>query len=151
MKKVDYLQREVKRMHAVGDNECFVWPFSKTPTGYGKVRVEGVLQYAHRHALFIITGTYGDVAAHSCDNPACINPGHLRWTDTQGNLSDMALRERSCLGAKNNMAKLTGEDVRKIRQEYRPGVTHKSIAERYGVSGSQVARVLSGDNWGWVS
>lgn len=151
MTNADFLIREVKRMHESGFSDCFNWPFSSTPRGYGKVVVEGCLQYTHRQALFIITGIYGKVAAHSCDNPSCFNPNHLRWTDTKGNLSDMALRQRSCLGNKNNMAKLTDEKVRKIRQEYLPGVTQKSLAKKYGVSRSQVGRVLGGDNWGWVS
>jgi hypothetical protein len=42
-------------------------------------------------------------------------------------------------------AKITNEEVVKIREEYRRGgVTHKEIAERYGVNRSLISMIISG-------
>lgn len=151
MKKQDYLRQEVLRIIETRSEECFEWKFSRTPRGYGKVIVDGCLHYAHRYALFMSSGRHGEVAAHSCDNPSCINPRHLRWTDVAGNLSDMADRKRSCLGKKNHMTKISEEVVREIRDERKNGESQRSISKRHGVSRSQVGRIISGECWGWVS
>ena len=65
--------------------------------GYGWFSRGGKVRYAHRHALELTIGRVlepGEVAMHSCDNPPCCNPAHLR-AGTQGdNLRDMAAKGR---------------------------------------------------------
>jgi hypothetical protein len=94
--------------------------------GYPKV-VRG-----HRHwqmNRYIYTLAKGDIPKgmyilHSCDNPNCINPDHLRAGTHQENMIEMVLRGRK-------KTKLTDDEVRAIRKAEG---THDEIAAKYGVS-----------------
>lgn len=54
-------------------------------------------------------------------------------------------------GERNTKAKLTEEQVRKIREEYTdPQVTYAVLARRYGVTPVTIGRVINRVNWGHV-
>jgi hypothetical protein len=56
------------------------------------------------------------------------------------------------IGERHGQAKLTDAIVREIRQRYIRGVvTQSSLAVKYGVSRTVVARVLLGQSWQHVS
>lgn len=46
--------------------------------------------------LELVTGEESDgrFALHSCDNPPCVNPAHLRWGSHADNMTDAADRGR---------------------------------------------------------
>lgn len=76
--------------------------------------------------------------------PAHLYPG----TQTQ-NMRDAASRGRlSAQTGKPNNARLSDEDVRAIRSSTESQAT---LAERYGISQSNVSRIRSGKRWarGW--
>ena len=60
---------------------CWEWQRTKNRDGYGTLRVGGRLCSAHRLAFEILGGGAmppGTQIRHTCPNPGCINPAHLR-------------------------------------------------------------------------
>ena len=47
--------------------------------GYGKLRVDGEMQYVHRFVYELLVGAIpnGLVIDHLCRNPGCVDPDHL--------------------------------------------------------------------------
>lgn len=60
-------------------------------------------------------------------------------------------RQGSNVGSRNGMAKLTEEDVKKIRRLHASGrYYHRELAEMFGVSRATIGAVLSGRLWNHV-
>ena len=78
-------------------NECWEWIGWKVG-GYGRIKVGGVKQLAHRVSWILHNKTnipVGFHILHSCDNPPCVNPKHL-WLGThQENMKDMGKKNRT--------------------------------------------------------
>jgi hypothetical protein len=81
---------------------------------------------------------------HSCDNPPCCNPAHLRPGSAQDNATDREAHGRGVksFGARNGNGKLTDEQVASIRADTRRGAT---IAREYGVSQALISMIRKGD------
>jgi hypothetical protein len=113
---------------------CWLWQRSKDRHGYGQVRKDGRLVYAHRRAFErhvgpIPKGLYID---HLCRNPACVNPAHLEPVTHGENLRRGA------------SAKLTHQRAREIRAS---AADAKTLAKRYGVTVDTVRAVIQGRSW----
>jgi HNH endonuclease len=89
---------------------------------------------------------------HSCDNGRCVNPNHL-WLGTyKQNEADKYSKGRQNIadhhGESNPSAKLTIEEVEKIRKKYATGhYTCERLGTKFNVSKSTVARIVSGKCW----
>lgn len=72
-------------------SECWEWNSATGAGGYGmfKLARNRTIQ-AHRLALIIATSEApaDREAAHSCDNPLCCRPSHLRWATRAENEAD---------------------------------------------------------------
>lgn len=134
-----------------GKSECWPWTGARTKHGYGRPMIDGKRVMAHRLALQFATGRdpEGLFALHSCDNPNCVNPGHLRWGTQLENICDRVSRNRNgaARGTANGSNKLSVEQVRAIRADQR---TSREIAREYGISQPTVAAIKCGKIWGWV-
>lgn len=79
-----------------GPNAC--WPCTNRPTraGYVFVSARRETAYAHRVICELFHGPLkpGEYAIHSCDNPPCANPGHVRPGTPSDNSNDMYRRGR---------------------------------------------------------
>lgn len=141
LRKVDML---------LDDPGCWLWRGGTISHGYGWLRIQGRVHYAHRVAYQLWKGAIpeGQNVCHSCDTPACCNPRHLFLGTQAENLADMATKGRSTAGARNPGAKLTEAQVADIRRRYKPGVvTQRELAEEHGVRPGAVSRVISGARW----
>lgn len=82
---------------------CREWTGKRNEHGYGKCRVGGIERRAHR-VMFFELHPLADrnlVVRHTCDNPACIKPGHLVLGTVRENMQDMHARGRFGGGAKS--------------------------------------------------
>lgn len=146
---------------SAGDGVCWPWIGSVGSGGYGQVRVGGVLLKAHRRAWALANGEpvgAGVVVLHTCDNPACCNPAHLKRGTQQENIADMKAKGRArsgpdhiwsrnrrrAKGEANGNAKLTAADVRGIRAS---SGNKRAIAARYGVSDVLIGKVIRREVW----
>ena len=74
------------------DGACLVWTRRVNQFGYGEVKFDGRRELLHRLSLLHFAGeppADKPLAIHSCHNPACINPLHLRWGSQLDNMHDM--------------------------------------------------------------
>lgn len=127
---------------------CWLWTASTT-YGYGSFRINKRTALAHRYSYQLANGDIPDGmnVLHDCDNPACVNPAHLRLGTKADNTYDMMDKSRQQGCCKNNQ-KLTAGQAAAIRARYVPGrVTMKSLAEEYGVSVSAICLIVHRRNW----
>ncbi len=107
---------------------------------------------AHRLSYQIHAGEIpqGLSVLHSCDNPLCVNPEHLRAGTPLENTRDMISRGRGAVGPGegNHQAKLTREQVIEIRESYRSGkASQRYLAAKYGMGPSTISLIVRGKRW----
>jgi len=89
-------------------------------------------------------------ALHSCDNPPCCNPNHLREGTQANNMHDMNSRQRrECeRGEARHCAKLNEEKVRLIRKLFNPAKRNKAtLARQFGVDKNVIQLVAERKAW----
>lgn len=152
-------KRLANGLDAAPEGECWEWQRTTNGQGYGEIRVNGRMVYAHRLAYALGAGPIPDGMhiLHSCDNPRCINPAHLSPGTRSKNMKECSERGRARipkpikLGEENGASKLTEVDVRSIRRLLGQGLTQQSIADRFGVSRRTVSDINLGKKWGGMS
>jgi hypothetical protein len=75
---------------------CSVWTHWKSAKGYGYLSIGARKLRAHRVAYELANGPIpkGLLILHSCDNPSCVNPAHLRAGTARENTQDCIARGR---------------------------------------------------------
>ena len=86
---------------------------------------------------------------HSCDNPPCVNPAHLREGTQADNMRDKVTRDRQFRprGEGNGQAKLSAADVLVIRHRATHGESFVAIAGDFPVGASAVRLIAQGKRW----
>jgi hypothetical protein len=76
---------------------CWLWIAYRDEKGYGAFGFKGKVQRAHRVAYELALGPIapGMHVLHSCDNPSCVNPSHLRLGTHADNMRDRIERGRN--------------------------------------------------------
>lgn len=164
----DFAQRFWSRVDIRGEDECWEWQGARLQKGYGQAcwPLEWVkagvvpVQRELSHRVALALGEAGNpftklFALHSCDNPPCCNPNHLRYGTVKDNSRDMVTRGRhvpvSLPGEINPKAKLTEADVRLIRSRRAAGERPTALAIEYGVSAMTIYRACKRANWKHVA
>lgn len=150
---IDLSGEEFLKAHVnyAGD-DCVIWPLSKKGGGrgralYGAVKIDGKQKSAHRYMCILTNGeppTKKHEAAHSCHNPACINPRHLRWATRLENEADKNIRGTRPKGECHKNTHLCDDDIRSIRNDQRP---QREIAKDYRVAQSQISAIKRRATW----
>lgn len=109
------------------DDECWSWTGGKSHGGYGRIGIGAPTHKtdgAHRVSWRMHNGNAeipaGMFVLHSCDNPQCTNPKHLRLGTRSENSLDMYSRNRQGvrklpIAEDNHKTLLTRDQVRAIR------------------------------------
>ncbi len=133
-----------------GADECWEWLGYRHESGYGVFTTPEGRKGAHELALSFTTGEKrlpGLMTCHSCDNPPCCNPNHLRFDTAQGNVDDMVSRGRLAVGEASNRTQLTDADVLLMRERRAMGARHKDLAIDFGATTAAVTAIVHGRNW----
>lgn len=163
-----------------GPNECWPWTKRTNRNGYGQFSLNQRTESSHRIAFLLSGGVFTEdkpYGLHSCNNPRCCNPNHIRAGSNEDNVADKVAfgrqargewfsdirRRTACRGESHYTflrpgcrehgedkpnAKLTDQLVKTIRDEYASGGwSYKRLAQRYGVSQTLVALVVRREVW----
>jgi hypothetical protein len=165
------IERFWSKIETHGDDECWPWVAkSRNKFGYGMLSLplrEGKKRSytASRISAFLAYGPPPEGkphALHSCDNPVCCNPKHLRWGSPKENVKDAVDRNRASKPPRNSTyrnrsnqpkgdkvwnASLTETDVREIWRLHLDRQTVTQIAEAVGKPKHTVADIVRGRGW----
>lgn len=144
-----FWSRVNKARHQGLNGDCWEWQGAKQLGGYGRVVLpDGSRSGTHQVAYFLKTGVWPSKnVLHSCDNPPCCNPDHLREGTQVQNVLDMVERGRSARGEKHPNSLLTDANVRHINRLLAQGFQGKDIAESFGVSEMAISDIKLGKKW----
>src|SRR3990172_2006040 len=131
-----------------GPDACWPWKACRSSKGYGRFNADRKPTLAHRLVLqFTVGPANGLHALHSCDNPGCCNPKHLRYGTDLENRADALSRGRIRKGSEHGCAKLTQELVIEIRRRREAGEKKGPLAEEFGISPQHVCSLWKQRTW----
>lgn len=139
--------------HFTKTDGCWEWMATRSINGYGRINIDGKYYGAHRVAYNLYIGDLPDnmCVCHHCDNPGCVNPSHLFLGTRSDNMKDCVKKGRRRLpvasGEKPAGYKLTEEQVMEIRSKYPGDKSQRKIASEYGVSQSEIWRIIHRVHW----
>jgi len=125
---------------------CWHWVGAVDANGYGWASVAEYPKIKHAHRLSYIAHKgpipEGGYILHSCDEPSCINPDHLRVGSHRDNQNDRVKRNRS-LGPRS----LSADEIewaRRVCGPYGKGgeMNYTKAAAKLGVHPVTLRRVL---------
>jgi hypothetical protein len=149
---------------------CQLWDCKFDAEGYPRVG----MTHVHREVLVKKLGRTlkpGYLACHTCDTPSCVNENHL-WEGTNAdNIRDARDKGRLVLptvratgersgarrhpekyrGENHGKARLTEQDVRRIRALADQGKKAGALAVQFDVHCNTIHGVLSRRNWSHVA
>ncbi len=130
---------------------CWEWIGPVNETGYGRFFLNGKNRKAPRVAYELMVGPippsdysiHGTMIMHTCDNPKCVNPAHLRLGDAGLNMTDALLKGR----LRGPAQILTLDRARAIKARLAEGAKKVAVAKEFGVSAACVRGIADGRTW----
>lgn len=137
-------QRLMDKIDRRGINECWPWTAKSQVKGYGRIKVAGKQQRAHRLVYAIHFGPIPDdlVVRHTCHNRACCNPNHLLLGTVGDNNRDTVESGRHRFG--DGQKKLTADLARFIRTT---DLSSTALGEQLGVHPTTISAIRNGRAW----
>lgn len=92
--KIDFMEKALLTKNKIN---CINWPFTKAGIGYPTISQPPGYAYVHRLVCERVHGgapSFTHQTLHTCDNPSCINPHHLKWGTISDNSQDMTTKRR---------------------------------------------------------
>lgn len=133
-------ERFWEKVRRAGPDECWEWIAAKQSKGYGHIYVDGTVRDAHRVSFYLEHGRWPQPnCLHSCDNPSCVNPAHLREGTQSENIIEMFTKgRRAHIGRKVPL-----QTIRDIRANYLLcRVKQNELAARFGISKQYCSTIL---------
>lgn len=132
--------------------DCWEWTAYRNKGGYGKFKLSGKAETAHRLAYMFYYGTFEEdmCILHKCDNPPCVNPYHLFLGTRADNVQDMIAkgRARAVSGNNHGCRVVNSDEVREIREKYKKGTyTQRQLAEEYKIASQTVSAIINRIIW----
>src|SRR5271169_801106 len=111
-------------------NGCWEWQGTKNDRGYGLIYDGESIQRCPRVAYQVFVGPVPKrlLILHSCDNPSCINPKHLKAGTSSENRRQAVERNRLKIKPffrdplRHSHVKVTWRQVNLIRKSYKTGL-----------------------------
>jgi len=130
-------------------DECWEWLSTKNYKGYGVFQIGRRQFRAHRISFQIANGrALNKLGCHKCDNPACVNPGHIFDGSVRDNTMDCMAKgrypSREVKRAARPNKKLCPESVRAILASTETG---RVLARRFNVSEWSIRAIKKGLLW----
>jgi len=155
-KETPVIERVLNKVIPIPFSGCWIFMGAVNQFGYGIVGTgkRGMPNdRAHRITYKHYKGDIpnGMFVCHTCDVPSCCNPDHLFLGTNQDNVNDMVRKKRNSkpprnphvVGSVHPGAKLSEDEVSKIRSLYSKGYTQQSLAEMYGVARQTISRYIN--------
>jgi hypothetical protein len=136
--RIDKFWNQVDRLHP---HDCWNWTGHCNPvTGYGYFSNRKYMS-SHRMAYEL---TYGKIPEgmcilHSCDNPKCCNPAHLRVGTQQDNVDDREERNYKRRNGSNAFYKSRNESM---FADFRDGMDIGCLSRKYVISRQMVYVII---------
>lgn len=140
------------------DEKCWNWiGYSNSKDSRGIFTIKRKPHSSPRIVYYIANNVdpKEKLVLHSCDNPSCVNPKHLRLGTVSDNGKDMYARGRDKSvykkGENHKLSKLKDSDVLEIRSKYAVGnVTQKQLGNEYNIDASQISYIVNRKHWNHI-
>lgn len=142
-----YVQKDGPEVRS-GLGRCWVWTGAMNSNGYGEIFVARPRRKRKAtHVALELTGVLvlaGRCVMHLCDNPACVNPAHLKLGTQVENIKDAVDKGHMRRGETHPCARLTDADVAFIRSSASDAETRRALAAQFGVLPLTVWKIQTG-------
>jgi hypothetical protein len=146
--------RFLSKVDMRGPDECWPWLAGSRRKGYGRYKPASHITVAaprFSYALHYKREPGELCVMHTCDNPGCVNPYHLRLGTIADNNRDKMEKGRwrggPQGGSNNGAAKLNEADIADIVRMFAAGLNNIQIGATFGVGHAIISLIRLGKAW----